>query len=219
MPAIHPADSHDVRLCHPLRVFAVIAAGAVVCPGAGCGSPGDIRPGDIRSYRVPRPVQAASPRTAPAPGSEDGSPRLDYELPPGWTDRGASGLRLATLAIGDPADGHEVTVIPASGTLESNVARWIGQLDEAADEATRAARAAAAIADARAIDVNGTQASVVLLVAGQDDTDSAGGQAILGAMIPVADSSSLFVKFKGDAAVARREREHFDRFVSSIRWK
>jgi hypothetical protein len=36
-------------------------------------------------------------------------------------------------------------------------------------------------------------------------------------MIPVDESSALFVKFKGDAAVAIRERERFIRFVSSIR--
>ena len=47
----------------------------------------------------------------------------------------------------------------------------------------------------------------------------AAGQAILGAMIPVDGASALFVKFKGDAAVARREREAFARFVSSLRWR
>ena len=44
------------------------------------------------------------------------------------------------------------------------------------------------------------------------------GAAILGAMVPVEGSSSLFVKFKGRAEVARRERENFHRFVSSLRW-
>jgi hypothetical protein len=46
-------------------------------------------------------------------------------------------------------------------------------------------------------------------------TDSV--QAILGAMIPLADSGALFVKFKGDADVASRERKNFIRFVSSLR--
>ena len=43
--------------------------------------------------------------------------------------------------------------------------------------------------------------------------------AILGAMIPGGGGASLFVKFKGDADVAARERERFIRFVSSIRWQ
>ena len=36
-------------------------------------------------------------------------------------------------------------------------------------------------------------------------------------MLPRGDSGALFVKFKGDAEVARRERDNFIRFVSSIR--
>jgi hypothetical protein len=45
------------------------------------------------------------------------------------------------------------------------------------------------------------------------------GEAILGAAIPLDGNRSLFVKFKGPAAVARRERDNFIRFVSSLRWK
>jgi hypothetical protein len=55
---------------------------------------------------------------------------------------------------------------------------------------------------------------VVLLRGGADD-----GEAILGAMLPVEDAAALFVKFRGGAEVALRERERFSRFVSSLRWK
>jgi hypothetical protein len=79
----------------------------------GCGRDADVRPGDIRSYAVPRGLEsepiAAAPRQSAAPAA--GGERLRYEVPEGWSDRGASGMRLATLAIGDPADGREVTVI------------------------------------------------------------------------------------------------------------
>jgi hypothetical protein len=37
-------------------------------------------------------------------------------------------------------------------------------------------------------------------------------------MVPLDDTSSLFVKFKGKADVALRERSNFTRFVSSLRW-
>lgn len=146
---------------------------------------------------------------------------MRYEVPEGWTDGGRSGMRLATLLIGDPADKREVTIIPASGTLEVNVERWQGQLDpESTDDARRKA-AAAAIDAGEPVDVAGQPATVVLLrnsAAGKGADDAPdGGEAILGAMIPVDESSALFVKFKGDAAVAIRERERFIRFVSSIR--
>lgn len=188
-------------------------AGVVLVVTSGCAAEADIRPGDVRTYRIPRPTQPVA--DAPAPRASAGS-RLRYDVPPGWEDKGASGLRLATLGI--PSAG-EVTVIPASGTLESNVARWAGQLDEAADEATRDERAAKAIAAAESIDVDGAKASIVLLLDPTAESSPDQGQAILGAMIRVDASSALFVKYKGDAAVAHRERENFTRFVASIRWK
>ncbi len=184
---------------------------------AGCGREADVRPGDVRTYEVakeaPRP-----PVTREEPASAAG-PKITYDVPDGWTDRGAGGMRLATLAIGDPTDRREVTIIPASGSLRSNVARWHGQLHEAASEQQRDAAVDAALAAAEEVDVAGTKATVVLLLDPEAAASADGGEAILGAMIPVEGSSSLFVKFKGDAAVARRERESFARFVSTIRWK
>lgn len=187
----------------------------------GCRPAADVRPDDIRSYVVPKGAEpvlvAAAPAAAPSTGAVAGAPGkapLRYEVPDGWTDGGASGMRLATLLIGDPADKREVTVIPASGTLESNVARWQKQLDPDADTAAVDAASSAAIAAADTIDVDGTPATVVLLRGGADD-----GEAILGAMLPVENAAALFVKFRGPAEVALIERERFSRFVSSIRWK
>ena len=126
-------------------------------------------------------------------------------------------MRLATLAIGEPGDGHEVTVIPAAGTLEANVSRWIGQLDPAADPAALAERTTAALAAAETVELDGANATIVLLSSGAGPAPS-GDEAILGAAIPLDDRSSLFVKFKGPAELARQERDNFVRFVSSIRW-
>jgi hypothetical protein len=180
---------------------------------AGCSDDAAIRPGDIRSYAIPRPPASPVMAARPAePGPQTGGLKLSYDVPEGWTDRGGGGLRLATLVIGDSAEGREVTVIPASGTLRSNVERWQGQLGET-DVATRDKAVEAALAAAEKLDVGDTEATVVLLL------DAEAGQAILGAMIPLDESAALFVKYKGDAAVARRERENFNRFVSSIRWQ
>ncbi|MGI9178788.1 MAG: hypothetical protein ACR2IT_13145 [Pirellulales bacterium] len=200
--------------------FMVVATCLLVLVAAGCGRDADIRLGDIRTYTIPKdaepaPLPSAAPEARPADG-----PRVQYEVPEGWTDGGGSGMRLATLLIGDPADKREVTIIPASGTLASNVERWLGQLDPESTADARRKAAAAAIEAGEPVDVAGRSATVVLLrtsVVGNGADDAANGsEAILGAMIPVDDSSALFVKFKGDAAVAIRERERFIRFVSSI---
>lgn len=187
---------------------------------AGCDDPGVIRPGDVRVYQAAKEPRPSSPPGSPAPVSAERKAGLTlrFEPPPGWTDQGASGMRLASLAIGDPSTGHEVTVIPAAGTLEANVSRWIGQLAPETAAATLAERTQAALAAAETIDVDGVKATIVVLSSGAEP-EAPGDEAILGAAIPLDDSASLFVKFKGPSEVARRERDNFVRFVSSIRWK
>jgi hypothetical protein len=189
----------------------------------GCSDKAAVRPGDIRTYTIPKNAEPTPLASAEAEAPPKSGPRVRYEVPEGWADAGAGagGIRLATLLIGNPADKREVTIIPASGTLQSNIERWHGQLVAEADEAARRQAAAAAIEAAETVDVEGREATIVLL---HDQTDgvgsdeaSKGGAAILGAMIPVDESSALFVKFKGDAHVAVRERANFIRFVSSIR--
>lgn len=208
------SDTPPLRLPSPLAIMMMLS----MIVAGGCQNDAVIQPGDIRTYSIPRVVAApiASRGVMPPPASA--SPRVRYDIPDGWVDDGASGLRLATLLIDGGVERQEVTVIPASGTLENNIARWVGQLDAAADEARRQEVAAAAIAAAERIDVDGTEATVVLLLDPAATAGDEAGAAILGAMVPVEGSSSLFVKFKGRAEVARRERENFHRFVSSLRW-
>jgi hypothetical protein len=201
----------------PLHTLAAVAV--VAC---GCGDAADVRPGDVRTYTVPRalapPALAARPSATPGGGPAAAGLRLRYEVPEGWSDLGADGMRLATLAIGDPAAGRQVTVIPASGTLRGNVERWQGQLESAADAPARAAAVDAAIEAAETVAVDGRDATVVWLPDAAAAADDTAGRAILGAVIPLDESRSLFVKYLGDAAVARRERERFVAFVRSLRW-
>jgi hypothetical protein len=203
-----------------------LAAAVIAIAMGSCRPSADIRPGDIRSYRAPRPGPAAADQRAQgrfqagqlppgqAPASQRPTP-LRYELPEGWVDVGASGMRLATIrtaaATGDAAEVGEITIIPASGTLESNAARWQEQLTPQADPE----KVARAIAAAEKVDVDGVESSILLLL----DDAAENRQAILAAVIPVDEASSLFVKFKGAADLAHRLREPFTTFVRSIRWK
>ena len=147
------------------------------------------------------------------PAAPPGSPVLEYDLPEGWTDMGSSGMRLATLRTGPDAaaDAGEITIIPASGTLQGNATRWQEQLTPGASPE----RVSRAIDEAEKLDVNGRESTILLLL----DDAAENQQAILAAMIPFDDSTSLFVKLKGPAAVARTLRDPFTAFVRSIRWK
>jgi len=189
---------------------------AVVC--AACGPDATLRPGDVRTSVV---ASGDEPPTLPwrPPAAAAAAPEVRYEIPTGWIDRGRSGPRLATLGIGDTAGTDEVTVVPAAGTLRANVDRWLGQLAGFAEPAARTAALERALEAAETIEVDGTRAVVVELRDADVADSSTAGQAILAAMIPLDGTLSLFVKYKGSPAVARRERENFLRFVSSLRWK
>lgn len=198
-------------------IFCAIVTGLTV----SCRPAADIQPNDLRTYTVPRkasPTQtAAAPSVAPQtdtmPAATAGGPELAYDLPAGWTDKGASGMRLATLRTGpdDATDAGEITIIPASGTLQGNATRWQEQLTPGANPE----RVARAIEESEKVSVNGAESTILLLL----DDAGENQQAILAAMIPLDAATSLFVKFKGPATVARTLRDPFTAFVRSIRWK
>jgi len=186
-----------------------------------CRPAADIQPNDLRTYTVPRqasPAQTAAtapPRvpTDAMPATAPAGPVLEYDLPEGWTDLGASGMRLTTLRTGpdDATDAGEITIIPASGTLEGNAARWQEQLTPGASPD----RVSRAIEEGEKVMVHGVESTILQLL----DEAQENQQAILAAMIPLDAATSLFVKFKGPATVARTIREPFNAFVRAIRWK
>lgn len=137
-------------------------------------------------------------------------------------------MRLATLTLGSDAagGGGEITIIPASGTLQGNAARWQEQLTPGAGPEL----VSRAIEQAEKVSVNGVEGTIILLLDQLPESQSTEDkspkdkspekqQAILAAMIPLEESVSLFVKFKGSAGLARSLREPFTEFIRSIRWK
>jgi len=206
------------------RLLAFFAAAMVAGLLTGCRAESAIRPGDVRRYTAPRekiaPATALSAMGRPAAAASEAS-RVSYTLPDGWSElAGPAGMRLATLAIGDPAAGQEVTIIPALGTLRSNVERWQKQLDAEASPEVITRTVDRALAEAGSVDVAGRQATVVLLEAAApaEPTESdLPAEAILGGVLPLEDGKALFVKFRGGADVARRERANFLKFVASLR--
>lgn len=188
----------------------------------GCRPEAAVQPGDIRRYAAPRERVLSPDAVAAQPVRQSSaSPQLTYTLPPGWTEKaGASGMRLATVAIGEGDEGNEVTIIPAAGTLRSNVERWQKQLDTEATSEQITAAVDRALGKAGSVDVDGRQATVVLLLPSapvEAAEANASGEAILGGILPLDEGKSLFVKFRGPAELARREQGSFTAFVGSLR--
>ena len=203
----------DVIPCGYIGLVAVL-----VCV-LGCGSDTAIRSTDVRRYSAPKEKTLSADDIAQA-GRQTSRPQqsrqIDYTLPEGWTEvSGPSGMRLATLAIGGE-EGQEISIIPASGTIRSNVERWQKQLDEEASSEEIATLVDKAMAKAGSVDVQGKKATVVLLTeaTSNDEKDT---ESILGGMLPMDDSNTLFVKFRGPTEIARKEQKKFIAFMASLR--
>lgn len=203
------------------RLDSLVGCCFVLVLVVGCGSDATVRHGDIRNYTAPREVTLSAEsftkqKTAPTTARR---PRVVYTLPDGWNEKaGASGMRLATLLIGDPADENEVTIIPAAGSLRSNLERWQNQLDEDSSIEAQSKAVDKALAEAGTVMVQGRQAKIVLLVAEGDNDADGTPQAILGGIIPQEDNKAIFIKFRGNVTVARRERANFMKFVASLQF-
>ena len=217
------------RFCFPNYPLTIVASDVIPCGYIGvvavlvcvlgCGSDTSIRSTDVRRYSAPKEKTLSADDIAQA-GRQTSRPQqsrqIDYTLPEGWTEvSGPSGMRLATLAIGGE-EGQEISIIPASGTTRSNVERWQKQLDEEASSEEIADLVDKAMAKAGSVDVQGKKATVVLLTeaTSNDEKDT---ESILGGMLPMDDSNTLFVKFRGPTEIARKEQKKFIAFMASLR--
>ncbi len=116
-----------------LRIVTACAAVLLV----GC----DDEPEPIRHYRVPKPqvvdprgdvprpqrmVEPATPRPEVTPPPR---PALAYDVPAGWREKPATGMRLAAFDVGE-ANAAEVTAVYIDMDLgvAGNINRWLGQV-------------------------------------------------------------------------------------------
>jgi hypothetical protein len=147
------------------------------------------------------PVGTAAERDDRTPTA----PPLKFDVPSGWTEAPAGGMRKAAFAIADADKSAEVTVIAlpgAGGALLPNINRWRGQINLPATNDEELS------ADLKKLAVGGRAADYIELV-GPEKT-------ILGAILQD-DGQAWFFKMSGDAAIVNREKANFERFVQSAR--
>jgi hypothetical protein len=149
---------------------------------------------------------AAEP-VAAAPRPQAG---LDYEVPEGWVDAGASNMRLVNLRTADGSQCYVIRLAGQAGGLANNLNRWRGEVGlEHLDPAELDALPK--------VELMGQECSL-LEVSGEyrGMGDQAGpGMTLLGVAL-IGDESSLFVKMVGAEADVAAERQSFIDFLSSL---
>lgn len=165
---------------------------------------------DIEGTAANRPAMSPPAKAAPPPTPAPAAPEaklVTYDVPTGWKDVPASGIRVATLRIADGPPPVEVTIIPlggpAGGTID-NIKRWRGELGLSDDSD------ADAVADAKPTTVSGSDATVVDLV-------GTNGKRTLGAICP-RGGRTWFIKLSGPAEVVGPQKAAFEQFLRSVRF-
>jgi hypothetical protein len=158
--------------------------------------------------QFPRADSAMAPsvRSAVAPQANT---RKDEPIPEGWIAAQAGPMQKAVYEVQDGARQVTISVSTAGGDMAANVNRWRQQVQLAALGGPDLER------EMRKIKVDGQDATYVEAV-GPESAKSR--ETILGVIVE-AHGRQWFLKLKGDAELAAREKPHFEKFVQSIRFR
>jgi hypothetical protein len=148
-------------------------------------------------------------RAAPAESSVT-APKFD--LPKEWHLGSPDQMRVAVMTVKDGDRAAEISVTPLppfAGDVTKNVNRWRTQLKlpEASEKEIAAM--------VKPLTVSGSQGSYVEIISPKDAKPR---EAILGVMVPQPDKV-WFIKLRGDADLAEREKPRFEAFVKSLKFE
>lgn len=159
-------------------------------------------------------------QTRPAAGGDssaagnEGGPKLVYDTPEGWSDKGASMMRDINFSFGESGEGEcYVARLPgAGGGLLANVNRWRSQMGaEALTEEQVAALPVKPLfgQPARFVTVDGTYSP------GMGSTETFADYRLIG-LILASDAGAVFVKMTGPKDLVTKNEAAFDLFTQSI---
>jgi hypothetical protein len=163
-----------------------------------------------------------TPSASPAASNENdaagarGRSALPFEadVPGDWKPGSLNQLRVAAYNVGVTDDGRsvEMTVIPlapGSGDLKSNVDRWrkeVGLSETTAGELEEVVKS---------IEIEGEMAEYVHLIGPESAKPR---EATLGVILRRPDQVWYF-KLRGPMEVVEREKQHFEEYVQSVKFK
>lgn len=198
--------------------------GGAVPAGAHSGSAPTEQASPTQDQSTNTNASSAFNQTAESPAEKP----INYQVPDGWSETSASGMRMAAFDVVDGDTKGEVTIITAGGSINDNLSIWLGQVGAESTEESKQSILKAV----EEVAVNKVTAKLYSIdgaappnAAGAAATgEGAAGQptaqnSILIAEIPWREKMSLFVKYKGPTTLAIAQREKFVNFVKSIEWK
>ncbi len=183
-------------------------------PGGNAGMPpaGDASGGMPPSGAAPPSGGGQQPVVQSA-----SNPRLAWTVPSGWTDQGASTMRLATYVFHGTGSTEAQCAVyyfgpGQGGTVEANLERWQGEFKDAKPpEMTQLTANGVTI---QRISMTGTYMAHVGMM-GQGSSTESPNWALLGA-IAEGPNGSVFFKFTGPEAAVKAAGKAFDGMLKSI---
>ena len=170
----------------------------------GCGRD------EVGEYRVPK--DAAPPASHAVAAAQAQGPAVPtWTVPAGWTDRGASGMRVGSFAIGPPGGPTaDVSVIPLSswaGRELENVNRWRAQVGLSSVKAEELSQ------QMTAVDIGGGTGQLYEFAGRSVEADQP--TRILAAVLPL-PGIAWFFKMTGDDALVLEQKPAFLSFLKSV---
>lgn len=157
------------------------------------------------------PGQGPAKKQATPPPRKPAEPKLSYDTPEGWKKGASTGISAASFQVANDQKKVAITITPlGKQPVLPNINRWRGQVKLAPISESELS------AHMKEIKVGETLTAQVFDIVGPD-TEKA-PQTILAAIIDQ-DNMSWFVKLHGDNELAAKEKENFEAFVRSLRFK
>ena len=171
---------------------------------------------EIQVYQAPKDMAAPAPVLSSAPAAapaETGTSRPPWNVPEGWTEKEASGMRIASYSIAAPdgrtADASVVPLGPTAGSELDNVNRWRGQLGLGA--VTDAELAGLT----QAVPIGGVTGKLVDLVSDKPTLDDKYKARTLAAILSVGNAT-VFFKLTGEDALVTENKPKFLAWLKSV---
>jgi hypothetical protein len=182
-------------------------------PEAG-SAPASPPPGDASSGA---PQGGASGGAVPPVVRSASDPGLEWTAPKGWTNQGASMMRLATYVFHGPRDTEAQCAVyyfgpGQGGSVEANLERWQREFKDAKLEAPRNFNAPGA--RVTMVSIQGTYMAHVGMLGAGSSTEMP-HWALLGA-IAEGPNGSVFFKFTGPQDAVKAAAPDFERMLKGI---